>query len=153
MFRSLPRNYLAALVLFITAFAPAAAFAKDPVYTGRFSTLAVEGYDAVAYFTDGKPVKGAKDFVTTYNGAEWRFASAGNLALFEVAPEKYVPQYGGYCAWAVSQGYTASADPTQWRIVNGKLYLNYNAEIQQRWAQDIPANISAANANWPNVLR
>lgn len=143
---------LAALALFIAALSPAAAFAKDPVYTGRFSSLAVDGYDPVAYFTEGKPVKGSKDFTADYNGAEWRFVSADNLAAFEAAPEKYAPQYGGYCAWAVSQNYTARGNPQNWSIVADKLYLNYNDEIQARWEQDIPGYIAAADQNWPGVL-
>jgi YHS domain-containing protein len=128
------------------------ALADDPVYTGTFSSLAVSGYDPVAYFADGKPVEGSGDYEYEWKGATWRFASAENLATFKADPEKYAPQYGGYCAWAVSQGYTASADPDVWRIVDGKLYLNYSKAIQQKWEQDIPGNISKADANWPKVL-
>ena len=84
--------------------------------------------------------------------ATWRFSSAANLAAFEADPEAYAPQYGGYCAWAVSQGYTASTDPTAWRIVDGKLYLNYSQGVQRRWEQDIPGNIVKADTNWPKVL-
>ena len=146
------RSLFAAVFLFLAALAPAAAFAKDPVYTGRFSNLAVDGYDPVAYFTEGKPVKGDKEFTTDYNGAEWRFASADNLAAFEAAPDQYAPQYGGYCAWAVSQNYTARGNPANWSIVEGKLYLNYNDEIQKRWEEDIPGFIVKADANWPGVL-
>jgi YHS domain-containing protein len=103
--------------------------AEAPVYTGILNNVAVSGYDPVAYFTDGKPVKGNAKFATNYKGAEFRFASANHLAAFKANPAKYAPQYGGYCAWAVSQGYTASADPSVWKIVGGKLYLNYNQEI------------------------
>ncbi len=122
------KTLIAALGLGLATVAvPAPAFAKDaPVYTGTFSNTAVSGYDTVAYFTQGKPVKGSTEFRTTYNGAEWRFASAANLAKFRANPGRYAPQYGGYCAWAVSQGYTASGDPTVWKVVGGKLYLNYN---------------------------
>jgi YHS domain-containing protein len=130
--------------------APAAA--EDPVYTGLFSDLAVSGYDPVAYFTDGKPVEGRGDFEYEWNGATWRFASQSNLAAFEAEPEAYAPQYGGYCAWAVSQGYTASSDPDAWRIVDGKLYLNYSKSVQEKWQQDIPGNIAKADRNWPAVL-
>ena len=139
---------------FAVAFAVAGAdaAAKDPVYTARFSKVAVDGYDAVAYFTDGKPVKGDKAFSTDYLGAEWRFVSADNLAAFTAEPEKYAPQYGGYCAWAVSQNYTARGNPENWTIVEGKLYLNYNDEIQERWETDIPGFIAAADQNWPGVL-
>ncbi len=132
--------------------APAPAAAKDPVYTSTFSSLAVSGYDPVAYFSEGKPVKGRSEHELEWNGATWRFSSAANLAAFEADPERYAPQYGGYCAWAVSQGYTASTDPTAWRIVDDKLYLNYSHNVQQRWAEDIPGNIAKADANWPKVL-
>ncbi len=150
MFQTFARKGLAAIALAVAAFAPA--FAEDPVYTGRFSNLAVDGYDPVAYFTTGEPVKGDKDFSTDYNGAEWRFSSAGNLAAFTAAPEKYAPQYGGYCAWAVSQNYTARGNPMNWTIVDDKLYLNYNDEIQDRWEADIPGFIAKGDANWPGVL-
>ena len=146
------RPLLAALALSGATMALPAHAEKAPVYTGAFSKVAVEGYDAVAYFTEGKPVKGDKDFATQYNGAEFRFSSQANLDAFTADPEKYAPQYGGYCAWAVSQGYTAKGDAEHWRIVDGKLYLNYNAKVQRDWEADIPGFIQSANANWPNVL-
>lgn len=148
------KTLIAALGLGLATVAvPAPAFAKDaPVYTGTFSNTAVSGYDTVAYFTQGKPVKGSTEFRTTYNGAEWRFASAANLAKFRANPGRYAPQYGGYCAWAVSQGYTASGDPTVWKVVDGKLYLNYNQEIGAKWSKNIPGFIRAGDANWPKVL-
>ena len=114
--------------------------------------LAIQGYDAVAYFTESAPVKGDKAFTTDYNGAEWRFSSADNLAAFKAAPEKYAPQYGGYCAWAVSQNYTARGNPENFTVVDGKLYLNYNDEIQKRWEEDIPGFVAKADENWPGVL-
>ncbi|MEJ1995040.1 MAG: YHS domain-containing (seleno)protein [Limibacillus sp.] len=131
---------------------PSAAQAADPVYTGTFSSLAVDGHDPVAYFTMGKPVEGSADYEYEWNGATWRFASQENLESFKADPEKFAPQYGGYCAWAVSQGYTASADPDAWKIVDGKLYLNYSKDVQQRWSEDIPGNIAKADGNWPKVI-
>jgi YHS domain-containing protein len=130
----------------------AAIAAKAPVYTSVFSNVAVGGYDPVAYFTVGKPVQGNKQFTTTHQGAEYRFSSARHLAAFKASPAKYAPQYGGYCAWAVSQGYTASADPAVFKVVGGKLYLNYNQEIGAKWAKNIPGFIASANRNWPKVL-
>jgi len=127
--------------------------AEPQVYTGFLSSLAVNGYDPVAYFTDGRPVEGSPEFESRYKDATWRFASAANKAAFEAEPAKYAPQYGGYCAWAVSQGYTAKGDPANWRIVGGKLYLNYNAEVQQTWQKDIPGNVRKADGNWPKVIR
>jgi YHS domain-containing protein len=147
------RQSLAALIFALSIVFTGAAVAKDPVYTARFSSLAVDGYDTVAYFNDGAPAKGSKEFSTEYNGAEWRFVSADNLAAFKADPVAYAPQYGGYCAWAVSQNYTASGNPQNWAIVDGKLYLNYNTEIQERWNKDIPGFIAAAEKNWPSVLQ
>lgn len=133
--------------------APAAYADKAPVYTGLFNNVAVEGHDPVAYFTEGRAVKGDRDFTTDYNGAEFRFASQANLDTFLADPEAYAPQYGGYCAWAVSQGYTAKGDADHWKIVDGKLYLNYNASVQETWEGDIPGFIQAADTNWPTVLQ
>ena len=98
-------------------------------------------------------MKGKAEFSTEYQGAEFRFASAGNLAMFQDDPDKYAPQYGGYCAWAVSEGYTAKGDPDHWKIVDGKLYLNYNKKIQERWEQNTAENIGKGNTNWPTVLK
>ena len=130
----------------------ASAAAVDPVYTALFSSNALSGHDAVAYFTEGKPVEGSKQLSTRWNGARWLFSSAANLAAFEAEPERYAPQYGGYCAWAVSQGYTAKGNPENWRVVDGKLYLNYDASVQKTWESDIPGFIRSANANWPKLL-
>lgn len=114
--------------------------------------LAIRGTDPVAYFTQGKPVPGVAAYEYVWNNATWRFVSAENRDKFMANPEKYAPQYGGFCAWAVSQGYTASIDPNAWRIVDGKLYLNYSQRIQKRWEKDISGNIAKADANWPQVL-
>jgi YHS domain-containing protein len=144
---------LAGLLLALWLAQPAApAAAKDPVYSSTFSSLAVSGYDPVAYFAEGRPVEGRSDHELEWNGATWRFSSAGNLAAFRADPAAFAPQYGGYCAWAVSQGYTASTDPQAWRIVDGKLYLNYSLGVQRRWQEDIPGNIVKGDANWPRVL-
>ena len=149
--RLLPVTVLLALGLLVQA-TLSPAFAKDPVYTGAFSSLAVSGYDPVAYFNEGKPVEGSGEHEYEWNGATWRFSSAENMNSFRSNPQAYAPQYGGYCAWAVSQGYTASSDPQAWRIVDGKLYLNYSAGVQKTWEQDIPGFIVKADTNWPKVL-
>jgi YHS domain-containing protein len=143
--------------IFIAAFgslalASAALAAEPEVYTGRFTNLAVGGYDPVAYFEVGAPEKGKAEFVHEYSGAEWRFVSAEHLEKFKADPEAYAPQYGGYCAWAVSQDYTAPGSPKAWKIVDGKLYLNYNEKVQADWEKDIPGFIAKANENWPGVL-
>jgi YHS domain-containing protein len=141
-----------AVTVAVTVAGPAGA-GKAPVHTGLFGNVAVSGYDPVAYFTVGKPVRGSREFTAIHKGATFRFASAANRDRFLASPDRYAPQYGGYCAWAVSKGYTASADPAVWKIVNGRLYLNYNAEVGHTWASDIPGNIARADANWPSVLR
>ncbi len=113
---------------------------------------AIKGYDPVAYFTDSKPVEGKSAITHEWMGAKWRFASAANKDAFVKNPEKYAPRYGGYCAWAVSQGYTASIDPDAWKIVDGKLYLNYSKGVQKQWeAGGVEKLIAAANANWPKI--
>lgn len=114
--------------------------------------IAIKGYDPVAYFTDGIPVKGESRFEYVWNGAKWRFAGEEHLALFKSDPEKYAPRYGGYCAYAVSQGTTADIDPGSWAIVEGKLYLNLNKDVQGLWEKDIPGYIQKADKNWPAVL-
>jgi len=140
-----------ALIACVAPAAPAFA-AKPPVYTAPLSDAAAGGYDVVAYFTQGAPAKGDKAYSTTWKGATWQFASAGNLAKFKANPAAYAPQYGGYCAWAVAQGYTAKGDPRNWKIVGGKLYLNYNADVQSKWNKDIPGFIAKGDRSWPSVL-
>jgi YHS domain-containing protein len=143
---------LAAAFAFTLSAAPAYA-EKAPVYTAFLSNVAVGGYDPVAYFTDGRPVRGSNAFRIVHQGFEYRFASQAHLDAFRANPSRYLPQYGGYCAWAVAQGNTASGDPRYWRIVEGRLYLNYNSDIQRQWEADIPGFIASANSNWPRVLR
>lgn len=147
------KHLAAALGLGLAIGLPAPALAaKAAVHTGLFDNLAVGGYDPVAYFTDGRPVRGNARFRMNWQGAEFRFASAAHLAAFRADPVRYAPRYGGYCAWAVAQGYTAAGDPNVWRIVDGRLYLNYDAEIGRLWARDIPGFIAAGDRNWPRVL-
>ncbi|NET11347.1 MAG: YHS domain-containing protein, partial [Symploca sp. SIO2B6] len=114
--------------------------------------LAIEGTDPVAYFTQSEAVPGSEEFAYEWGGATWRFSSAENRDRFAANPEQYAPQYGGHCAWAVSQGYPAPIDPEAWKIVDGKLYLNYDKRVQSRWERDIPGNIAKADQNWPGVL-
>jgi YHS domain-containing protein len=139
---------LLTLVAFLVACRAPAAVAPVNADGG----LAIEGYDPVAYFTAGAPTKGDAAFEATHDGATWRFASAENRDAFVKEPTRYAPQYGGYCAWAVSQGYTAAIDPSAWTIVDGKLYLNYNAKIQKRWEGNQASFITKADSNWPNLV-
>lgn len=130
-------------------------FQANAVQPRIFSTSAgaIEGYDPVAYFTAGEPRKGRDEFSYQWQDATFKFSSAENLAAFKAAPEKYAPQYGGYCAYAVSEGATASTVPEAWSIVDGKLYLNYSRGVKKRWSKDIPGRIAKADKNWPNVLK
>ena len=126
--------------------------AKPPVQVNR-SGVALSGYDAVAYFTDGAPTRGDAQFSHAWHGATWHFASAANRDTFAGEPEAYAPQYGGYCAYAVSQGSTAKIDPEAFTVYEGKLYLNYSKGVRKKWSKDIPGFIVKANANWPDVLK
>lgn len=139
------------LLLSALACSGVASAAVDPVYTGFFSNKAIDGYDAVAYFTDGEPVEGSRDFTYEYQGAVWMFASQEHLELFMADPQAYAPQYGGYCAYAVANGDTASAEPDLWTIHEGKLYLNYNRKINEQFRNDIDAFIEQADQNWPEI--
>lgn len=149
------KGLLAAAAIALTAagVASSANAREAEIYTPLLSNLALSGYDAVAYFDQGRPIMGLAQFETEWKGAKFRFASAAHLARFKANPAAYAPQYGGYCALAVSQGHTAKGDPKVWKLVGGKLYLNYDAAVQQRWTQDIPGNISRADRNWPRVLK
>lgn len=113
--------------------------------------LALRGYDPVAYFQEGKPVKGKKEFEHEWNGAKWHFSSAANRDLFKANPEKYTPQYGNFCAWGISQGKFFDGDPEVWKVVDGKLYVNFNKDIEKTWVTDIPDFIKKANDNWPRM--
>lgn len=149
---------LAAIAFGMAAHAATAsrALAESEVYQSGASLfgakLAVSGYDAVAYHKAGKPAPGKAEFSHDWKGATWRFASAENLEAFKAAPETYAPQYGGYCAYAVSKGYTAHGDPLAWAIVDRKLYLNYNASVQKTWDKDQSGYIKSADGHWPDVL-
>ena len=113
--------------------------------------VAIKGYDPVAYFAENKPVQGSPAYQAEYKGSTFRFASQSNRDAFKADPARYAPQYGGYCAFGTASGYKAAVDPTAFTIVEGKLYLNYNADVQKRWTKDIPGFIVKAEKNWPEV--
>ncbi len=135
----------------LLALAGRAARAAEPPVFATDGT-AINGYDPVAYFTEGRAVPGDAGLTLAWNGTIWRFASAANRDAFAAEPERFAPQYGGYCAYAVANGYTARTDPDAFTVHDGKLYLNFNRRIRSRWERDIPGNISRADANWPGVL-
>ena len=141
----------AASFLFVIAM-PLHAEAKSEIYK-NWRGIAIKGYDPVAFHKAGKPAEGSSKFELEWKDAKWRFASAEHRDVFRADPTKYAPQYGGYCAWAVAQGTTAGVDPENaWKIVDGRLYLNYSVEVKKKWEMDIPGNIKKADANWPGVL-
>jgi YHS domain-containing protein len=140
------------MVLIAAVFFAQAALAEKPaVFADREG--AIRGYDPVAYFDKKGPVKGSKQFSHQWNGATWHFTSAENRDKFAAAPEKYAPQYGGYCAYGVAQGYAPEIDPAAWSVVDGKLFLNLSLGVRERWNKDIPGYIKKADANWPAVLK
>ncbi|KIC16473.1 MULTISPECIES: YHS domain-containing (seleno)protein [unclassified Leisingera] len=113
--------------------------------------LAMQGYDPVAYFTDGAPTKGSYKITSIYNDATYRFASEEHKAAFEKNPEAYVPAYGGYCAFGTAMGFKFDGDPNHWKIVDNTLYLNLSQDIQERWEGDIPGFIEKASVNWTDI--
>lgn len=115
------------------------------------STPAVQGYDVVSYQTGKRPVRGNGNFVSSHKGATYQFSSKSNLELFESNPQKYVPAYGGYCAYGTSVGKKFIGDPEVWRVVDGKLYLNLDTSIQALWLEDVPGRIEIADAQWKKI--
>ena len=140
----------AAPALWLASHATPALASEPPVFQRR--GRAIGGTDPVAYFTQGAPVDGSRAITHDWMGATWRFASEDHRAMFVADPVRYAPQFGGYCSWAVSQGYTAHGDKDAWTVHDGKLYLNYNKSVRNRWSGDIPGNVSKGKANWPKVL-
>lgn len=110
--------------------------------------LALRGFDAVAYFAVNSAVKGEPKFEYAWNGAKWLFSSADNLEKFKKDPVAYAPQFGGYCSYAVSQGYTADGDPQAWKVVDGKLYLNYNQKAKEAWEKEQDKFIKDGEKTW-----
>ncbi|MEM8826477.1 MAG: YHS domain-containing (seleno)protein [Pseudomonadota bacterium] len=125
---------------------------NDRIYTAFLSDTALGGVDTVAYHTEGRQMDGKRAFSTKWRGAEWRFASEENRAIFLEDPERYAPAYGGYCAWAMADNRLAAGKPPYWKIVDGRLYLNYSASVKELWEKDIPGFIEKANANWPQII-
>lgn len=143
---------LAAMVS-IAGVGAAPAFAeRDYVYTKSFNNNGAGGYDVVSYFEGGEPVKGDKSFKTEYKGANFLFSSQDNLDKFLANSEAYMPQYGGYCAWALAEGKLFKGDPLEWTVLDGKLYFNYSNKIQAKWTADPQGFITAADPKWPNIL-
>jgi YHS domain-containing protein len=117
----------------------------------RYSTPGLGGYDPVAYFTDARPTRGSGYHVTVHDGVTYAFANEEHKKLFAANPKKYLPAYGGYCAYGVAVGKKFVADPEVWKVVDGILYLNLDKGIQEKWQKDIPGHIKKANANWSDI--
>jgi YHS domain-containing protein len=126
-------------------------FASDIDVNANQNDLAIQGYDTVSYFTDGKAVKGNANYTATHKNAIYQFASEEHRDLFRENPEKYAPQYGGFCAFGVTMDRKFDTDPEAFKIVDNKLYLNLNAQVQERWITDIPGFINTANGNWGDI--
>lgn len=126
-------------------------FAADVGINANQNDLAIGGYDAVSYFKKGKPSKGKGKYTATHKGAIYHFTSTSNRDLFKASPEKYAPQFGGYCAMGVALNKKLDVDPYAWRIVDNKLYLNLNKDVQKKWASDIDGNLQSAYRNWNGI--
>ena len=128
--------------------------AADNIYTGWFSNKAASGYDTVSFFTQGKAVKGRSEFSYHFQGVDWLFSSDAHRQLFKNNPNKYAPQYGGFCAWAIGEKQSrAPGDPKYWHIVNDKLYFNYDKTVQNVWLKDVSRFIRLADKNWPAMRK
>lgn len=140
-------------VLFILTFAVIVVGCNSQQATEVYApdNKAINGYDPVAFFTESKPVKGSEAFTYQWKGADWNFASQQNLDSFKLSPEKYAPQYGGYCAYGTADGHKAPTKADTWTIVDGRLYFNYNNEVKDDWSKDRSALIKKADEAWPTV--
>lgn len=145
-------KFLKTLGLLATLLMALPAFSADPIETGTFNNNAIYGYDTVAYFTQNKAVKGNKKITFTWRGADWHFASEEHRDLFKADPEKYAPQYGGYCAYAMSDGRLVGIDEDAFTILEGKLYLNYSNSVMKEWRSNKEQFIKEADALYPTKV-
>jgi len=140
------RFFVPSIMVLLAVAVAGSLFAQD-----LYDTPGLVGYDPVAYFTDGKPMRGSGHHVTVHDGVTYAFTSKEHKKLFEADPQKYLPAYGGYCAYGVAVGKKFVIDPEAWKIVDGRLYLNLDKDVQKKWAEDIPGYIKKADANWPRI--
>jgi YHS domain-containing protein len=146
-FKSLTKSTLIAA----TVFASSLSYAANIDMNADANDLAISGYDTVAYFTVGKAIAGNVKYTATYNNAIYQFSSEEHRDLFRANPEKYAPQFGGFCAMGVALERKLDVDPTAFKIVDNKLYLNLNNAVQQKWLTDVPGNIDTAEGNWTEI--
>jgi YHS domain-containing protein len=142
------KQYISILVFVVVA---QSTFAQSEVFSTKEG--AINGYDAVAYFAESKPVEGKKENSFVWKGETWYFSSSKNRETFKSNPEKYAPQFGGFCAYGVADGHKAKTDPQAWTVVDDKLYLNYNKDVQQLWKKDQKNFVIKAHENWPKVKK
>lgn len=151
MLRRLQFLAISAAALATFVFTSLSAAAAGAVFND--SGLAIRGYDPVAYFTQQQAVPGKSGITYEWQGVTWQFASAANRQQFIAKPERYAPQYGGYCAYAASSNAIAPTDPQAWSVHNDKLYLNFSTSVRTRWKQDIPGHVERADNNWPGLMK
>lgn len=137
------------ILFFVLLLSPA--FGQQEIFSR--SNEAIQGYDPIAYFKESKPAKGKEELSYAWKGTTWYFSTVQNLADFKATPEKFAPQFGGYCAYGVADGHKAPTSPDAWTIVDGKLYLNYDKGVRELWLKDQKAFIQKANDNWPTVKK
>jgi YHS domain-containing protein len=142
------KYYLLAVILFLTACSPTD---KKGAEIFQKEGAAISGYDPVAFFSERKPVKGSAEHTVNWKEAKWQFASKANLDSFKAAPEKYAPQYGGYCAYGTADGHKAPTEVETWTVLDGKLYFNYNKEVKNLWDKERPKYIEQADVNWEKI--
>lgn len=136
------------LLVLVAAITAACSKVESVALNTDTSGSALRGYDAVAYFAVDNAVKGDPKYEYVWNGAKWFFSSEENMKKFQADPEAYAPQFGGYCSYAVSEGYTADGDPEAWKVVDGKLYLNYNQEVKETWEKKQAERIEMGRRHW-----
>jgi YHS domain-containing protein len=137
------------IAIFFTSLLSTASAQKSAIYAP--DGVALKGYDVVAFFTQGKPMKGSTEYSFQWNGAKWLFYNKADLESFKGSPEKYAPQYGGYCAYGTAEGHKAPTQADTWTIVGNKLYFNYNAQVKEMWSKNRSALIDTANKNWVSL--
>jgi hypothetical protein len=140
------------LILFV-AFLSATTFAQTTKHINQKNNVAIQGYDPVAYFESSKAIEGIKEINSEYKGTIYQFSSESNKVLFLKNPEYYLPQFGGFCAYGMSEGYEAPIQPEAFTIVDNKLFLNYNLKVKEMWSKDREERIKKANENWEKLKK
>ena len=145
------KSPLTTLVALTGLFISSLSFAGVEVETDE-NGITLAGHDAVSYFTENAAVEGSTEFTAVHNDAIYLFSSADNRDAFNANPEKYQPEFGGFCAYGASLGKKFDIDGKAFEVVNGKLYVNKSPNVYEIWAQDKAENINKANQQWPNIV-